>query len=171
MGSLTYPRLIRLALLIGLSLLAIFTEAAPLGHTTEVLPSPDLLFLLVAHFSIRRPGSAPMLLIFALGLVRDLLTDVPVGIGALALVAASELCKSMHQSLKRSGFGSELLTIALCLAGVLFVQWLAVLLTFLQPPAIVTLLQQWAITIAIYPILALLLRWMFRIGWRKAEWA
>lgn len=169
MGPYTAARLVRLAMLLALGLLAIAVEAAPLGHTAAVLPSPDLLFLLVVHFSIRRPGSTPMLAVFALGLLRDLLTDVPVGIGALALVAASEIAKSLHPNLRRASFASELMVVALGFAAVLLVQFLAVALTFLQPPAIVMLLQQWALTVAIYPILALVLRWMFRIGWREAE--
>lgn len=162
-------RVARLVLLLTLGLLAIFAEAAPLGHAAGARPSPDLLFLVIAYFSIRRPGTALVLAVFALGLARDLLTDTPVGIAALALVGASEALKSLAPSLRRASFMAEVLAIAVALAGTLVVQWLAVVLTFLPPPPLIVLIQQWGITVAIYPVLALVLRWMFRIGWRKPE--
>lgn len=169
MGAFSARRLIRTMLLLGLGLLAIFAEAAPLGHEAAARPSPDLLFLVVAYFSVRRPGTALLLLVFTLGVVRDLLTDPPVGAAALALVAASEALKSVSPSLRRSHFPAELLAISVVLAGMLLVQWLVLVLTFLEPPPLMVLIQQWGITVAIYPVLALVLRWMFRIGWRKPE--
>ena len=76
-----------------LALLAIFLEATPMGLEATSRPSPDLLLCVVAYWSVRRPRSAPAVLVFSLGLVRDLLTDVPVGAGALSLMVISELLK------------------------------------------------------------------------------
>ncbi len=165
----TTSRFFRLLLLLVLSLLAIFVEAAPLGHSAGALPSPDLLFLVIAFFAVRRPGTVSVLIVFLLGLLRDLLTDLPVGIGALGLVAATEVLRTLHTALMRNPFSVEMLAIAGTLAGMLLMQWLAVVLTLVQPPPLAVLAQQWALTVAIYPFLALILRWMFRVGWRKPE--
>ena len=160
-------RLLRAALFILLGLLAIVAEAAPLGHPAAAIPSPDLLFLVVAFFAIRRPGTGLMLVVFLLGLVRDLLTDAPVGAGALTLFLAAEGLRALSPTLRSASFATELLVVSAALAASLAVQWLLVVLTLLQPPPPVVLARQWALTIALYPVIALLLRWMFRIGWRR----
>lgn len=166
MGA-AFARGVRIVLMIGLGLLAIFAELAPLGHHSEAQPSPDLLFLVVAFFSVRRPGTAWLLIVFALGLTRDLLADAPVGAGALSLVLASEALKSLNPRLRRSSIALEILVVGLAAGIMLFVQWLAVLLTFLPPPPANQLIQQWLVTAAIYPLLALVFRWLLGIGWRK----
>jgi len=55
---------------------AILIEAAPAGVAALSLPSPDLLFCLVALWAVRAPKAAPILLLFALGLLRDFLPDL-----------------------------------------------------------------------------------------------
>lgn len=160
-------RVLRQILLLVLGLLAIYAEAAPIGHAAQSWPSPDMLFLVIAFFSVRRPGTALLLWVFVLGLSRDLLTDTPVGIGALSLVAASEALKSLHLTLRRASFATEMLTVAAVLAGMLAMQWLAVVTTLLPAPPIGVMLRQWALTVALYPAIALVLRWLFRVGWRR----
>ena len=64
--QLSPARLMRIALLCLLSLMAIYLEAAPLGLGTAARPSPDLLLCVVAYWAIRRPGSTPVLLVFLL---------------------------------------------------------------------------------------------------------
>ena len=160
-------RLVRLVLFVLLGLLAIFGEAAPLSHRAGAAPSPDLLFLVVAFFAIRRPGTALMLLVFLLGVVRDLLTDAPVGAGALSLFAAAEGLRALGPTLRPRSFAAEIAAVAAALAASLAVQWLLVLLTLLQPPPPIVLVRQWALSVALYPVVALLLRWMFRIGWPR----
>lgn len=160
-------RMLRLALVVILGLLAIFAEAAPLGHPARAIPSPDLLFIVVAFFAARRPGMLLALVAFALGLARDFLTDAPVGMGALTLFAAAEGFRALSPVLRRSSFAAEIAAVAALLAATLAVQWLAIVLTFMQPPAPVLLVRQWALTVALYPLVALALRWTFRIGWRR----
>jgi rod shape-determining protein MreD len=163
------PRLIRIALMLALGLAAIFTEAAPLGLSADAYPSPDILFCVVAYWSIRRPEAAVLVAVFALGLVRDLMTDAPVGAGVLTLVLASEFLKALSQGLSRRSFATEWLLLASVLALVLATQWLVVLVLLAQPPYLVDLGYQWLATMALYPALALVLRWLFRIGRPKTQ--
>ncbi len=159
-------RLIRIALLLVLGLAAIFVEAAPLGLSPDAYPSPDILFCVVAYWSIRRPGSTALIAVFALGLARDLMTDAPVGAGVLTLVFAAEFLKVLSQGLSRRSFATEWLLLAAVLALVIMAQWLVVLILLVHPPYLTDLAYQWLATMALYPVLALVFRWLFRIGWR-----
>ncbi len=162
-------RLAQIIFLLALGLVAIFTEAAPLGLSANTYPSPDILFCVVAYWSIRRPATATLLAIFALGLTRDLLTDAPVGAGVLTLVFASEFLKAVSRGLSRRSFATEWLLLAWVLALVLLAQWLVVLVLLAHPPYLTDLGLQWLATMALYPALAVVFRWLFRIGWRKPE--
>jgi rod shape-determining protein MreD len=165
----TPARLTRCTFLAMLGLAAIFVEAAPLGLRPDAYPSPDILFCFIAYWSIRRPRSAPLLLVWFLGLARDLLTDLPVGAGALGLVLASEFLKSLGSGLSRRSFVTEWLLIATLLLLLLAGQWLIVVILFVHPPYLLDLAHHWVVTVALYPVLALILRWLFRIGWRRME--
>lgn len=160
-------RTIRLLLMIVLGLAAIAIEVAPLGHHPDAPPSPDLLFLVVAFFSIRRPGTAMLVAVFALGLIRDLLADLPVGAGALTLVVASEALKRLGPSIRRSGVILEVAAVAAAGLAMLLAQWLVVVLAVLPPPPLLLVLKQALVTVAVYPWLALAFRWLLGIGWRK----
>ena len=162
-------RLIQVALLLALGLVAIFTEAAPVGLAANAYPSPDILFIVVAYWSTRRPEAAALIAVFALGLTRDLLTDVPVGAGVLTLVFASEFLKAVSRGLARRSFATEWLLLAWLLALVLLAQWLIVFVLLARPPYLVDLGYQWLATMALYPVLAVVFRGVFRIGWRKPE--
>ena len=162
-------RLIRITLLLALGLVAIFVEAAPLGLAADAYPSPDILFCVVAYWSTRRPEAAALIAVFALGLTRDLMTDAPVGAGVLTLVFASEFLKALGHGLSRRSFATEWLLLATVLALVIMAQWLIVLILLAHPPYLTDLAYQWLATMALYPVLALVFRWLFRIGWRKGE--
>lgn len=168
MDYLDPARLARTALMLVLGMLAIYVEAAPLGIGPQAPPSPDLLLCVVVYWSVRRPGSTPIPAVFALGLVRDIVTDMPTGGGALALVLASEAAKGMRRRLARRTFTLEWLVLAgAALASALLV-WLLVALMLSQPPYLATLVHRSLYTAMAYPLVALTLRWGMRITWRNA---
>lgn len=160
-------RLILICLFMVVGLLAVFVEAAPLGLSADAYPSPDLLFCAVAFWSTRRPEVAALLAIFALGVMRDLVTDAPVGAGVLSLVLASEFLKAVSNGLARRGFATEYLLVSMVAGFVILAQWLIVLVLLAHPPYLIDLFYQWLATVAAYPLVVLVFRWMFRIRWRK----
>lgn len=164
---LSLSRLTRIALMLLLGLIAISVEAAPLGLSADAYPSPDILFCVVAYWSIRRPEAAVLIAVFVLGLTRDLLTDAPVGAGVLTLVFASEFLKTLSQGLSRHSFATEWLLLGTVLALVILTQWLIVLILLAHPPYLIDLGYQWLATMVLYPLLALIFRWLFRIRRRK----
>jgi len=161
------PRLARILLLLLLGFFAISLEAAPMGLAADAWPSPDLLFLVVACFSARRPDATPLLAIASLGLVRDLVTDPPAGAGLLTLVLAAEFLKLVGPGLARRSFATEWALVASLLGLTLLAQWLVVLLLLAHPPYLVELMRQWAFSAALYPAVAFALRWLVGITWRR----
>ena len=162
-------RWFRMALMATLAMCAIYAEAAPLGLGAGARPSPDLLLCVIAYWAVRRPGSTPMLLVFGLGLVRDLLTDLPVGAGALSLVLVAEALKRWRRALARSAFMLEWAVVALAALASTTLHWLLVVLMLAQPPYLFDLGLQCLYTAGAYPAIALIFRWLFRISWRKPE--
>ncbi|MEM0943056.1 MAG: rod shape-determining protein MreD [Pseudomonadota bacterium] len=160
-------RLVRMVLLASLGLMAVFIEAAPLGLTPDALPSPDLLFCVIAYWALRRPGSTPMLLVFALGLCRDFLTDAPVGAGALSLVLAAEGLKQVRGWVALQPLPLEWAVIGLVAAGTLALQWLLVVITLGQPPYLSQIGLQLSFTFLAYLPVLIAFRWILRIGWRQ----
>ena len=166
LGLLDPARILRTALMLSLGLLAIYIEAAPLGIGPQAPPSPDLLLCVVVYWTARRPGSTPLLAVFGLGLVRDLLTDVPTGAGALSLVLAGEAVRRVRHRLARSSFVLEWLTLAGAALGTSMLLWLLTALTLTQPPYAIALFHQSLYTVMAYPLIVLAFRWVLRISWR-----
>ncbi|MEM9060606.1 MAG: rod shape-determining protein MreD [Pseudomonadota bacterium] len=162
-------RLARMALLVLLGFLVICVEAMPLGLEATARPSPDLLLCVVACWSVRQPGSAPAVLIFVLALSRDLLTDVPVGAGAMTLLLVSEVLKLRRRALARSSFATEWVTVTIAAAAASALQWLLVLIVLAQPPYLIDLWHQVIYTMMAYPLVAVMLRYALRLSWKRTE--
>lgn len=162
-------RWFRMLALTILGILAIYIEAAPLGIGPVARPSPDLLLCVVAYWSLRRPGSSPLLLIFALGLSRDLLTDVPVGAGVLSLVLTAEFLKVWRKQIARASFPLEWTAVIAACIGSVALHWILMVVTFAQPPYVAPLAYQCLYTGMVYPVVVVVFRWLLQISWRKTE--
>lgn len=156
-------------LMAALGMLAIYIEAAPLGTDPLAPPSPDLLLAVVVYWSARRPRAAPLIAVFMLGLVRDMLTDAPTGAGALALVFAAEFLRRIRYRLARGSFMLEWLALAAMSFGTAALSWLLITLTLTKPPFIAVLFHQSLYTIMLYPLVVIILRWGLRISWPEAR--
>jgi len=160
-------RVVRTVLLTVVAGLAIALEAAPIGLSALALPSPDLVSCVVIVWVLRAPEAAPLILVFAIGVARDLLTDVPPGLGALSLVMAAELVRLRRATLVRRHFAFEWLWVGLALAAMMLLQWLGVLISLAQPPYLTDLAQVFVLTLALYPVVAVVCRW--GLGLRPAQ--
>ncbi|MBY8975733.1 rod shape-determining protein MreD [Rhodobacteraceae bacterium NNCM2] len=162
-------RVIRMLIFTALGLLAIFIEAAPAGIEATSLPSPDLLLCVVAFWVLRRPGSTPLLLVFALGLCRDLLTDAPLGAGTLGIVLAAQVLTERRNWIAAQPFVVEWMMVGLAIAFTLILQWVLVVVTLGHPPYLRLLLIMAGMTFFSYPVVAVVFRWLLGISWRKGD--
>ncbi|MEM7668504.1 MAG: hypothetical protein AAF317_05035 [Pseudomonadota bacterium] len=160
---------IRMTLFTLLGLLAVFIEVAPLGLTAGALPSPDLLACLVACWTLRRPEAAPIVLVFLLGICRDLLSDTPPGAGTLSLVLMTQVLLSWRAWLVIRPFVVEWLIVAIAIVAMLFLQWAIIVLTLGHPPYVTEMGVLALVTMLAYPPVALILRWGLGVSWQKVS--
>jgi hypothetical protein len=161
-------RFARLVALAALASLAIAAEVAPAPGAARTTPAPDLLFGLFAAAAIRRPGAAPLALVFAAGALRDLLTGAPAGLGTAALLAGVEALRRAGAPLRRRGFGAEWAAAAGAGAALVALQALALVLTLHPAPPLRDLALRAAATALAYPAAALVARIALRIAPRGA---
>ncbi|MBP7001012.1 rod shape-determining protein MreD [Amaricoccus sp.] len=156
------PRLapaVETAAVLLLGAVAIHLALVPASGALGDWPTPDLVFCLACAWALRRPAGAPLWAIVALGLAADLALDRPVGLGALALVAATEALRASAATLRSGPFVGEWLTVAgLALAWALSAH-AAMQLVFLDGPGLPALLREAAATALAYPLVVLVLAW------------
>lgn len=147
------------ALVLFLGIVAIHLALAPAARVTGPLPAPDLVFCLACAWVLRRPAGAPLWAIVLLGLAADVALDRPVGLCALALVAATEALRLSAAALRAGPFLAEWLTVA----GLAFAWALsahaAMQLVFLDGPGLGPLLREAAATALAYPFVVAILAW------------
>ena len=134
-------------------LLMLLTQA-PLNIPQQAALLPAVALGSVWFWSLFRPDAMPPPVVFAVGLLMDLLGYLPLGVGVFTLLAVHGVAQAMRYSLPQRGFVWIWLVFAAVAVGASLSIWLLVmLLTFrlLSPlPAIF----MGVVTVAIFPILA-----------------
>jgi rod shape-determining protein MreD len=146
--------LVQRALVAALGVVAIHVPLVPVDHAADRVANPDMLFCLLAAWTIRRPDAVPLLLVLALGLAADLLLGRPPGPGALGLVLATEYLRGRRPS----GFAREFARAALLFAAMLAATSLLLVLTLAPGPGLEALARHWFATVLAYPVVAGLLQ-------------
>ena len=149
-------------LFLGLGVVAVQAALIPLAPGGALVP-PDLLYCLVIAWVIRRPSSAPIWAILALGLFADVMLSRPIGLGALGLLLASEWFRAHPRRFHGTPFPLEWLAVAAGFAAILGAMWIALSLVFAGPPGLATLLPYFLATAIAYPLIVLGLTWCLRI--------
>jgi len=145
---------------------AILLEIAPLGLSAGASPSPDLLAAAVFFWALRRPDAAPIVLVCAIAMLRDLLAGGPVGAGALALVLGAESLRSRNGA--HMALHLELASFALFALLTGLGAWLMVWITAGGAPALTEVLARAGLSALCYPAVYLLLRSLLRVRSRES---
>jgi rod shape-determining protein MreD len=160
------PRIGR-ALLFVFGLVAVYLPLIPYSLAAEGGGPPDLLFALVMAWIVRRPDTAPILLVVLLGLLADVLTSRPLGLGALGLVLCAELFRSHRGFLVGYPFLLEWFSVAVVLFVLSVSSFFLLKITFMDGPSVQQLVRQSLITAICYPGIVAVLHWM--VGIRAPE--
>lgn len=140
------------ALFIGLVLMIALGRLLPVGSPQGQLPGPDLLQALTCVWVMRRAVYVPAWLIVLLFLPLDFMLQKPPGLGALAMLAGSEVLRHRANISREQPFPVEWMLVTAVLVGMAAAtQMVQVLLVIDRPPLGLALLQA-LFTAGIYPI-------------------
>jgi len=133
----------------------LLTEA-PFGIVDQAWLLPAVALASVWFWSLYRPAAMAPPVVFAIGLLLDLLDWLPVGTGVLTLLITHGIALRWRRFLGAHGFALGWLAFAIVAAGAAGFDWVAtaVLTWQLVPPY--AMLFQAALTAGLYPALAIL---------------
>jgi rod shape-determining protein MreD len=128
----------------------------PFGIVNQATLLPAVTVGCVYFWSLFRPAAMPPAVVFAIGLLLDLLAYLPLGAGVLMLLIVHGLTVRWRPGLIRQHFWMVWLAFAGLATGATTLCWaLTVLLTF-RPLPLGPVLFQPLLTAALYPALAVL---------------
>jgi rod shape-determining protein MreD len=137
-----------------ITLLLMFLTQASLNIAGQAALLPAVALCCVWFWSLFRPDNLPPPVVFLIGLIMDLLGNLPLGVGVFTLLAVQACALALHRWLSHRGFIWVWVVFGGVAAAASMAIWLLVmLLTFrlLTPyPVIFTAI----VAIAIFPVLA-----------------
>lgn len=143
-----FPALLTVAVLLLLS--------APMGLPGQAQMQPAWLLASVYFWSIYRPAALPAAMVFALGLLLDLLAQGPVGLWVLILLLVHGTALGGRRTLARAGFLGVWLAFVLAAGAAAAAEWAANALFAWRLLAGWPALFEWALAAGAYPLLAAL---------------
>ena len=148
-------RVLRFVMLGLAGFACILLSATPMRPGIHAWPTPDLLFALCCFWVIRRPESAPLLLVAGLGLLADLILMRPTGIGALGLVVSTEILRASFRALRDIPLLAEWLFVSALVMGTCLFHAVMLWLSLGNLPGLREMVEYGLATAAVYPIVAL----------------
>lgn len=137
--------------------LMLLVAAGPLGLPAQAQLESALVLGSVFFWSLYRPASLPPLLVFALGVLADLIGYGPVGAGVLVLLIAHGLAMRWRRWLARHGFLVVWLAFVAVAAGGAALEWaVGSLLAFRLLP-LAPMAFQAMVAAGLYPLLSVVL--------------
>lgn len=144
----------RLAFPVVSAVLLVIASDLPVGLPGAAL-GPALVLPCVAFWSVFRPMVMPAPAVFALGLLLDLLSGAPLGVGSLGLLTVHAVALRWRRQIARRSFAvvwGIVLGLSLLYGAVVYLMTSLLRFAILSPEP---LLPQIALTAAFYPALAL----------------
>ncbi|TRW96570.1 rod shape-determining protein MreD [Paracoccus sp. M683] len=143
----------------------LFLRILPLNSGFTGWPGPDLGLCLTFAWVLRRPDRLPAPLIGVLYLLEDIMLYRPIGLWAAFVLTGSEAARLREVRWRDQPFMVEWLRVAL-LIGLMMLGYRVVQVLFLLPvPALGQVILQYIATIAAYPPVVGVARWL--IGLRR----
>jgi rod shape-determining protein MreD len=141
----------------ALTLIAAIVSVVPLRLPDYSVIAPDLVLMAVFYWTVHRPDLMRPWGAFAVGVLEDILTATPLGVDALVLLFVHWAIIAQHRTLRGLSFALLWCAFALIAAGAKIV--LVVLALILTRHLVdgSVLLAQYGFTIAVYPLIALLM--------------
>ncbi len=145
-----------------ITLFLVFIGVAPIPVPYYAVVAPSLPLMAVYYWVVLRPDLMPRTAVFAIGVVHDALTGVPLGVSALVLLLAHAILSSQRRFLVGKSFWVFWLGFVMLAPAAGALTWL--LMTLLRGALVApdATLFNVLMTIAVFPLLAWLLFHMQR---------
>lgn len=127
------------------------------------LPGPDLLLCLSFAWVLRRPHEVPAPLIALMGLIDDFVTMRPPGLWALILLLGTEAARKREHRWREHSFLVEWLRVAILMTAMLIGARVVLMLAMQPTPPLWQMVLKVIATIAAYPVVVVLARWILRL--------
>lgn len=141
----------------GLTVLFILLSMLPSHVPGMVRIGPMLPLAAVYYWSVHRPDLMGAGMVFAIGLLDDLLNGAPLGTGALTLLLLHGIVSAQIRFISGRSFGVTWLVFMVLGAIAVFLKWLAVSLVHGALVAGLDVFYSYLMTVALYPPTAWLL--------------
>lgn len=140
----------------------------PIDTLPAALPGPDLMLCLVLAWTIRRPDLLPVWLIGLVMLAADLMLMRPPGLWAALVVLATEWLRRRERRLRTIGFGVEMVLAGAIMTLIVAANWAVLALLMVPQVPLSRQLLLVPVTLAAYPVVALVCRRILGLRRRPA---
>jgi rod shape-determining protein MreD len=138
------------------TLMLMLLTLTPVGIADQAVLLPAVTVACVYFWSLFRPAAMPPAVVFAIGLMLDLLGYLPIGVGVLTLLIVHGLALRWRRMLTSQGFIAVWLAFGGFAAGAAMIDWvLTAVISFRLLPLGPAVFQA-VLTTALYPALAIL---------------
>ena len=141
----------------------------PMGLAANSVAFPDVMFALFAAWVIRRPMSAPIVVIVFLSVLADAMMMRPLGLWALVLFVGMEVLRVSERAFRDIPFVLEWLYVSALFALMLMLQNLLLFVSFDSVYGFTDVIWHWVRTVAAYPLVVPVLHWGLHIRAYKKD--
>ena len=145
------------AIPLALTLVVVIFNIVPLRLPDYSTMAPDFVLMAVYYWTVHRPDLMRPGSVFVIGVLDDVLSGMPLGVSALVLLFAHWAIVSQHKVFRGQSFAILWFGFAIVASGVKILLILLALASgygFGEPSR---LMMQYAMTVALYPVIALLM--------------
>lgn len=140
----------------GCTVVLMLLTLTPFGFADQAQLLPAIALTSVWFWSLYRPLQMPPFVVFAIGLLLDLLGYLPLGVGVLTLLAAHGVAVRLRRALINRSFMVVWLVFVVIAAGGAALMWALTCVLYLRLLAPAPAVFQAVLTIALYPAIAIL---------------
>lgn len=151
------------AIFVGLSLAIISLKLLPLNLATSRIPGPDILVLLAFAWMARQPMLVPIGILLGVFLLADFLFMRPPGLWTALVLIAAESLRRRRLAMAELPFLVEWGTVAVLIMGMVLLNRFVLWILFLDLDSLGLTLAHGIVTIAAYPIVVGISKFVFRV--------
>lgn len=142
----------------------LFVQFLPMQTVPKPWAPPDVLLALTLAWVIRRPDYLPVTVVAATFLLADLLLHRPPGLYAAMILVATEMLRARSREFRAATFATEWAAVAAAVLGLMVAYRIASAVVAVPQAPLLLALSQAMLTVAIYPVVALICQILFGIS-------